>query len=674
MEGRLTPLVGRQRLPPQPCCSNLSLTTRRARGRGASPIGGPAFVVALLVGPLTASAAEDFFARPQPAGALQVQLHPTEVVSPGRPTLVTFGMPFPRGSLTATQLSTVRVLTGDLEVPAFVEPLTPWRHAANPALDGTSVRVARIQVYYTFAVSYPNQETITVQWGTGVRTQSVAKFEDPRTAWHRVPDGTTSTGGLTFAATHDVWEPDVYAVLPKAWLSASGLKTPMLPMGDSVAQSRLNPATVASSYPGYLEADHAQVNFFYTIINDDDPLVGAPTENNTNAFLTDYEAWLYDRGMAMYVGYLRSGYFRFLREAVRNTEFYKTKIYTPADCNNGGCVGSFRMKNPQPSGWQDEKYSYNESLATTYWLTGDPSLLPYIEYIPRVYDGVATAVNPSSFTERHAGFKLLSRVVAYEVTGAARYKSEMLSILNDFRAGQTNSYGGLADGGIWHSIAVHEGDDSNEPITSPWMAAILADAVARAYLVSESPTAAQILVGLANHECGVGSYWTTIRGGENGLADQSGGTPLRFPHYLATRDSFGWASEFNPYTDFEHAFEVASTVAWGAYFAGLKGDAVKQSQLKTCGNELYTTFSHVITYWTRPAAPPLNYDGYRVTPHRKYGWWFKNSSGFQWAMAQAGTQTAGRTPIPTTRFLTDAVDGGRRSRLPPGQPARAGSR
>jgi hypothetical protein len=250
---------------------------------------------------------------------------------------------------------------------------------------------------------------------------------------------------------------------------------------------------------------------------------------------------------------------------------------------------------------------------------------------------VSNTVNPSFYTERHLGLKLMAHTVAYEVTGKQEYRDGMLTVLNALRAAQTSPFdGGPADGGIWHTIQSHEGADGGLPITSPWMSALIADAAARLYLISESSTAAQLLIGLGSHECGVGSYMTTIRDGVNPLAQYSGGVHQRLPHYLATRNGLGYDGEFDPYSNMEHTPDVAAVAAWGAYFAGLAGDTAKQASLQTCANQLYTALSHVITYWTRPQAPASNKDAYRVTPHRKYTWWYKNFSGFGWAMGSQG--------------------------------------
>src|SRR5262249_20403860 len=95
--------------------------------------------------------AAQFFAPAEPAGSVNVQLVPLANVAAGTQEIVTFGVPFTRGSMSQSQLGQVRVLKNGVEIPAFVEQLTPWRSIDDPAIDGQSVRVARIQIPYTFS-------------------------------------------------------------------------------------------------------------------------------------------------------------------------------------------------------------------------------------------------------------------------------------------------------------------------------------------------------------------------------------------------------------------------------------------------------------------------------------------------------------------------------------------
>lgn len=597
-----------------------------------------------------AQGAPPLFGAAPRSGTLAVELRPTEVVAAGQTQLVTFGVPFPRGALLPTELGQVRLLANGAEVPIWVDMLTPWRHLSDPAQDGQSVRVLRVQLQHSFG-SPVAAVPLVLSWNEAPRSLSRSGLLDPRSAWHRVTDGNTSTGGKTFGASHNVFEPNVYALLPKTWLASSGLKSPARPFADTVTEARRNPATMAARYPGYEEADHAQVNFFYTILNDDEPNTAPAVGTNTNDFTEPgaYEPWLYDRAMVMFAGYLRGGHFRMLREAVRNADHYRQQLWTPADCDTPpfrhACVGSFKPKNADPrNSWHDAKYSYNESLALAHWLTGDNAPLPYIGYVPQQYTGSA-AVNPSFWTERHMGLKLMAEVVAWELTGLPEYRSRLLQTLADFRQGQLNPLGGVADGGIWHSVRGHEGDDSDEPITSPWMSALITDAAMRALVVGESTHAAPLVEGLASHVCGRGSYLSSLP-----LRAQSGGATLRVPHYLATRDGVG--REVDPYGTVEHAHDVAGIAAWGAYLRARAQDGSGSAALARCANELYTTFDHLITNWTRPGN--ANYDAYRVNPPRKYTWWFKNSSGFGWAMAAAGADAPGGLSVAITSPATGA--------------------
>jgi hypothetical protein len=198
-----------------------------------------------------AAAIEPFLAPPAPSGTLDLRLVPTEVVRPGEPVLVTFGLPFPRGSVTPAGLDTVRVLRGGEEVPAFVEALTPWRHRVDPAQDGSSVRVARVQFRHAFATLAP--ETITIAWGGPRREQRIEARVDPRSAWHPVTAG-------SFTAGDGVSEPDVYAVLPADWLSRGLLKSSRsTPFDPSNREPRDDPAAMdaVARGVGFREAERA---------------------------------------------------------------------------------------------------------------------------------------------------------------------------------------------------------------------------------------------------------------------------------------------------------------------------------------------------------------------------------------------------------------------------------
>jgi hypothetical protein len=170
-----------------------------------------------------------YFAPADPSDSVNVQLVPLGNVTPGTPEVVTFGVPFTRGSVTQAQLSQVRVLAHGVEVPAFVEQLTPWWSIDDAAIEGKSVRVTRIQISHTFASMNP--ETVTVQWGGPARTQNVSTLQDPRLNWHPVTSG-------SFFSADNVEGPDVLPVLPAAYLSNGVLDARTDPTNGNVAETR----------------------------------------------------------------------------------------------------------------------------------------------------------------------------------------------------------------------------------------------------------------------------------------------------------------------------------------------------------------------------------------------------------------------------------------------------
>lgn len=188
---------------------------------------------AFLVGGLSAA---EFFAPAQPSGSVALSICPTEGITGSK--LVTFGMPFTRGSVTEAQLANVRLMTGTTEVPAFVESLTPWRHFTDTAIDGQSVRVARVQFTWTITAAFPACDTATLEWGGQARTQDIATLTDPRTAWHSVVD-------VRWGTTSQVSEPDVFVLLPKAHLVKGALNFQHgVPFDDSISETRDDPQTI----------------------------------------------------------------------------------------------------------------------------------------------------------------------------------------------------------------------------------------------------------------------------------------------------------------------------------------------------------------------------------------------------------------------------------------------
>ncbi|MCC7245657.1 MAG: T9SS type A sorting domain-containing protein [Saprospiraceae bacterium] len=588
----------------------------------------------LLLSLCTASASaqnlQPFFAPATPQGNITVQLVPTEAIQPGQNSLITFGLPFPRNSIQESDLSTVRAIgPGGQEIPLHVEQMTPWRHAGDPAQDGKSVRVARLQLHWLFQSAA--SQAITIQWGGPARTLNVPGLENPRNAWHLVTNG-------SFEATDMVSEPDVYVLLPKSLLSAGLLKpAPMRPYDSGVMETREDPAIndTISHWPGLTKMDHAQHNFLFTLNNDDDPAV---TAANKIPYKTDFEPWLYDRSAAMFVAYFRSGWIYELRQGVRNAQFYWNHLYKPGITPNVA-LGVFDLKIPDPAGYiggNGAMYSYAECLAYEAWLTGDTQLTSAIDWVVAAHENQSESLHWSptlgEWTERHTGFRLLANIVGYEFTGNTIYRDSMLSYISAYVAHQNGASGNIPasciPGGLYHYGSQH-GDGSPDALTaSSWMSVISADAMIRAYACTERSDIVNFI-----HQ--MGYFLQSAVKSDDGHQYDTYCCALSYPDYMMRCDG---SSDERDGSEVEHALETATLSAWAAYFSALNN--MPDTALAGLAHRLYFTYEQGVDFWTRPTGPTAGKAAYRVNPPRKYAWEYRPSGSLSWLLEQLTPTTA----------------------------------
>lgn len=557
-------------------------------------------ILLLLLCAAPVEAQETFFAPAAPQGQVVVALHPTEVVAPLAVTRVTFGLPLPRGSLTQAGLASVKVLRDNVEIPAHVAQLVPWRHRTSAGIDGQSVRIAVIQINVAFAQGYPSSSNVTVQWGGTARTLDLPALLDPRAAWHLVTTG-------SFQSSDNVFEPDVYAVLPRTWM-AQGLYTSMrsTPFDPANTNVRDDPSAMdaIAHWPGYQESERAFKNNFYTIINQDPSTTGTPVPYRTSA-----TPWLYDRAAAMFRLYFRSGSFAALREGVRHAQFYAGR----QDVN-----GFFTLTGAA----NDSKYAYNEHLAYAWWTTGDPQMP---EKIARTVLAQANfpaqwSLGSSFWTERHAAFKLLASVIAYEALGGNTYRDSVEQLLGYYRAHQDGASGQVpsprVDGGLYTTGQQRDPDEFADYLTtfvaSSWMSALLSDAAVRAYGTGEDAATAQFVARLGDFLA------ATIEQYPNHYFNN---TTLATPRWALTYQGGG---VLNSDLDADRALEVAAQIAWARWFREqLGGDG---SALRPAALDLYETFDVGVNVYIQGSS-------YAVIPANRWAKEFRTADGLEFALA-----------------------------------------
>jgi hypothetical protein len=319
---------------------------------------------------------------------------------------VNFAVPLARGQLADAQR--VRVL-------AAGEELAAGRRALARYADG-SVRSVQLQVDIAAAPGAKLEVRIDEVPATAeLPLVPVATTLDPS-------DGTLG--------------PRVWARLPAAWLSASGVTGPQVPETETEG-------TELDAWDRVCDFASHDVEEFQTLRESKD-------------------VWLYDRGTIFYRGYARRGDLATLETAYRETAIYRQLLTGSGASTQIGVPGSAT----------DVKYHYAQNLAIHYLLTGDDRFREAAEDIALRIDALW---NPhyggggQFWTERHAGFSLLAYVWARIVTDdrVAQLDAMAHDAVTAYLAVQATYPQGWTDAEA--RCFAHETN------CSPWMSAILAD-------------------------------------------------------------------------------------------------------------------------------------------------------------------------------------------------------
>jgi hypothetical protein len=548
-----------------------SAGTSTGSGGGSASAGGTSSGSGSSSSVVTPDGSNLFASLPE-SGTVIITLHPASSVPSNAPTLAAFGVPLPRG--VASDVSELRLLDASgAELPSHVEELVRWRSLADSP-DPSTLRAALVYLKPTFSGA-PLE--VRLEWGAS-RTLELGPQPPARSTW-------ISVSG-EYQASDGVQEPAVYATLPTEWLSACLLR------------SR---ATTAHADPAWSWFDDSFVGSARTAVNDVDP--GVVELIN---YRTDYEPWLFDRTLTLFGVYVRTGDVKWLRHAHRSAQFYAKHV---------DAAGNFDLKGA------DLKYSYGQSLLVDLMLTGDRDLVQPIERVAKA----ATSWNPkyqpqSNFwTERHQTYALLGALSAFEATGKPEHAARARAVAEaSFDLARAPVGGWSKDGCMLHEFNDHEGAGGADPVCSPWMSALFADAAFRYYVHSEDPAALEFLVGLGNYVQDFGLYTATISGKQRLL-----------PWYLSS--SVVTFSDSGPYADIEHTCDVAGIVARAAWAQTALGS--DPSKLRATATSLLESCQANLANWYRPDGPSAGKAVWRLAPARKLNWWFGSTLDLAWMMS-----------------------------------------
>lgn len=558
--------------------------------QGAAPTPAPTVNAPAPLGPV--------FPAAEPSGAFNFDLN-CNANSAGLRT-VAFGVPFPRGFL--SDATKVRVeTTAGAEVPIDVSELARWRHTSNTAIDGQSIRSVLITLRQTCAAS--TAYTYVLRWGTArTRTAGLGiTASNVSTTWGPQAAPVSGEGAFTDnysrdAAAPALTEPYAFATLPPGWLLKSNIRGP----GSLITNTAMSSWLVGFNKT-YVNDVAADVSTYQTASSDG--LIDWNTET---------EGWLYDRPAVIWHTYFQTGDVAWVRHAHRASQYYNAFLVN----------GLFTKTN-------DPKYSYSAGLYAAYLLTGDARLLSAIRAIANQVPGALRTRMPTYattsgvYTERSLYVVLGALACAYDATGDAAYRTQMLSLVANMQADVSNppaDYVGdrrtaiTASGVLLHRPEVHEGDSYDDLIMSPWMSALMMTSLMHYHMLTDDQVPLRFMSNYAKFVVSKAIYFST--------ANQ-----VWVPVYIAGYKAMHPLPDGGD--DLQHAIDVMGLLAYGRWAntqLGLAADA------------------DVATAITRlRAATSLSLDGavrtatglprYRATPTRRVGWWFANPS-LQWLGVQ----------------------------------------
>lgn len=499
--------------------------------------------------PVVINTASLFVTLP-PIGVASVTLHPSSQAVAAGDSVVIFAMPFPKGVV--SDLNFIRVLDGNnVEIPSQVSAQNFWRDFQNPT-QIVSLRSVRIVIRRTFANTNP--QSIQVQYGAQ-RTQNLVGVFDLATTWQSISLGPNPT---EYPAAANVREPLVYATLSPDWISACLL------------QSRTAAVNSVASTTAFDTAFLRHTN----------------TATTGTTYQTGFEPWLYDRAQTLFIAYFRTGDITRLRAAHRAAQFYKANITAGGAFALGG----------------DAKYVYGQSMLYDYMLTADATLLPVIERATMAHSGWPTNVslNTNFWTERNSAYALQSVLAAFDATGSASYAARARALFQSYFSLQQQPLNNWVKNGCsMHTNTQHDPSETIPAVMcSPWMGALLSEAIWKYYLLSMDQNALIYLADFADY---IQMHALYTLGA------------FRLPYYGAT--SYG---RTDPDGDQEHTCDVMGALVRGAWAKKALGRDT--SNLTADRNALISACQSNVT-------------GSGLSPLRKYSWWFGTTSDFSWFLS-----------------------------------------
>ncbi len=508
---------------------------------------------------------------------IRLGLHPDNQQLSG-PVTVQFGLPIPPDIIVDPSALILMSETKNLPIDTKVLAYWPQTFKKNKirALLITTQLTDFKQLPKHLILKFTDDSNLTVNEKT---RKTITELPDVRKIWQ------PAINYLLYRQPEKLLEPSIYVTIPPEWLSRSLLKTISQPMFTDHQ---------------FRWFDQSALNFGKTAVNE---------TQSGKLKLIDFhnnEPWMFDRVANLYHLYIRTGDFKWYKHAHLAAQFYAQHI------NQKGYMEINRKC--------DLKCSYPQGLWIDYLLTGDKhqkSVINRIEragkrWFPRYSRGL------NFFTERHQTYAFWALITAWEANPDDMQRQK--SVVNFFDQTYAGIYhppsGWTVVGCYQHQYQDHEGEGTNQPICSPWMSALLVEAVWKYFLLTGDTRALEVLSGFGDYLVDFGTYSIDS---PNKIKRQ----PIWFPYYISGAE---YTFQRSPSNDRHHSCDIAGMLArsvWAKSRLNLSVTATKhrlRALLDTCRDNLYAV-SRANTIWP-------------IGPYRKYNWEFGSTHDLSWLLQE----------------------------------------
>jgi hypothetical protein len=323
--------------------------------------------------------------------------------------------------------------------------------------------------------------------------------------------------------------------------------------------------------------------------------------------------WLYDRPQAIFQLYIMSGESEWLARGKKLSSFYQEHIDDE---------GLFTLKKRF-----DAKYLMPKGLLYDFLLSGDSKAKNTLNKIYQA--SLAWDENYSSkrgfWTERNQAAALNTAISYWEVSND---EAALVRINNIIDATVEMTFNPQDDwqlrGCPQHSFKSHEGWGDDSPACSPWMMALLGDALWRFYQLTNDKRAAALIDAFGDFILNYGLFY-----GDKRVKN------IVIPKYIVSIENSA-QEELNQWSDPQHVCDVAGLLGKSVYIKNKSGSDsfLIQSLFSTFVEQCQQSYVRLKKEKNKKQNKPY----WLLKPPRRFAWMYSTTSDLPWLNNLLGDQ------------------------------------